>query len=223
MPVTPTDPLITLAARNTGLPADVVAAQVNVESEGNPNAVSPAGAEGEFQFLPSTYVGLGFPAGTEFDPAIEVRAYEKYMTELLQWAKGDVRQALAAYNAGQGNWQAGLGYADTILHNAQQGTGLKVGTSQQPSSVGVGGLSGFFSTILKSLNFSFWSLGVPDVSASTSDIAQAVSAVALPLVKFAEAIDWFMHPSHWVRLLAGVGGGALVLGGVWQMSHAGAA
>jgi len=91
-----------------------------------------------------------------------------------------------------------------------------------PSSGGQpGALGGFFGTIEKALNFSFWPLGVPNVSQSTSDIAQSIAAVALPLVKLAEALDWFMHPSHWIRLFAGVGGGILVFGGIWQMSHAG--
>jgi soluble lytic murein transglycosylase-like protein len=40
------------------------------------------------------------------------------MKQLLQWSGGNVQQALAAYNAGQGNWQAGLGYANTILAKA---------------------------------------------------------------------------------------------------------
>jgi Transglycosylase SLT domain len=218
MPVSPTDPIVTLAASQTGLPPAVVAAQINVESGGNPDAVSPAGAEGEFQFLPSTYTGLGFPAGTEFDPAVEVRAYEKYMTQLLQWAKGDVRQALAAYNAGQGNWQAGLGYADTILANAKTGQGLTVGTHQQPSSAGLGPLGGLVGDVSGLLGLPFkWAGSI------TSDIANAVLTAAAPLVKIAEAIDWFFHPAHWIRLFAGIAGGVLVLVGVWQMSHAGGA
>ena len=56
---------------------------------------------------------------------------------------------------------------------------------------------------------------------SASAIAQSIAAVAAPLIKIAEAIDWFFHPAHWIRLLAGIAGGVLVLGGVWQMSHAG--
>jgi hypothetical protein len=79
---------------------------------------------GEFQFLPSTYTGLGFPAGTEDNPTEEVKAYIAYMSDLLKWSGGDVQKALAGYNAGQGNWQAGLGYANTILGNAGQQSSL---------------------------------------------------------------------------------------------------
>jgi soluble lytic murein transglycosylase-like protein len=37
------------------------------------------------------------------------------MKYLLHWSHGNVQMALAAYNAGQRNWRAGLGYADEIL------------------------------------------------------------------------------------------------------------
>jgi Transglycosylase SLT domain len=215
VPVSLTDPLVVQAAKNTGLPPSVVAAQVNLESGGDPNAVSPAGAEGEFQFLPGTYTGLGFPAGTEFDPAEEVRAYEKFMTELLQWAKGDVRQALAAYNAGQGNWQAGLGYADGILSAAKSGSGLTVGTHQAPGT----DVGSWLSSIGDALGLGAGFTGGP----SLPDVPAALLSVAAPLVKIAEVIDWFFHPDHWIRLFAGLFGGALVIGGIWQMSHAGGA
>lgn len=84
-----------------------------------------------------------------------------------------------------------------------------------------GGLGGFIDTIGKALNFSWWPFGVSDVKQSTSSVAQAIAGLALPLVKVAEALDWFFHPAHWIRLFAGVAGGILVLSGVWQMSHAG--
>ena len=106
------------AAQGTGLPESVVAAQVQVESNYDPGAISPAGAEGPYQFMPSTWATLGFPAGQEFSWATSTRAYINFMRLLLAWSGGNVRQALAAYNAGQLNWQAGLGYADQILSMA---------------------------------------------------------------------------------------------------------
>jgi soluble lytic murein transglycosylase-like protein len=108
------------AAQGTGLPLSVVRAQVQVESGGQSGAISPAGAEGPYQFMPSTGATLGFPAGQEFNWATSTHAYISFMRLLLAWSGGNVRQALAAYNAGQGNWQAGLGYADQILSMAGQ-------------------------------------------------------------------------------------------------------
>jgi Transglycosylase SLT domain/LysM domain len=108
------------AAQGTGLPEPVVAAQVQVESSYNSGAVSPAGAEGPYQFMPSTWSTLGLPAGQEFDWGTSTQAYITFMRMLLAWSGGNVQQALAAYNAGQGNWQAGLGYADQILSMAGQ-------------------------------------------------------------------------------------------------------
>jgi soluble lytic murein transglycosylase-like protein len=102
------------------LPLSVVTAQVQVESGGQSGAISPAGAEGPYQFMPSTWATLGFPAGQEFNWATSTHAYISFMRLLLAWSGGNVRQALAAYNAGQGRWQAGLGYADQILSMAGQ-------------------------------------------------------------------------------------------------------
>jgi soluble lytic murein transglycosylase-like protein len=109
------------AARGTGLPESVVAAQIEVESNYESGAISPTGAEGPYQFMPSTWATLGFPAGQEFNWATSTHAYINFMRLLLAWSGGNVQQALAAYNAGQANWQAGLGYADHILSMAGQG------------------------------------------------------------------------------------------------------
>jgi soluble lytic murein transglycosylase-like protein len=109
------------AAQGTGLSESVVAAQVRVESDYQSGAISPAGAEGAYQFMPSTWATLGFPAGQEFNWATSTHAYISFMRLLLTWSGGNVRQALAAYNAGQANWQAGLGYADQVLSMAGQG------------------------------------------------------------------------------------------------------
>ena len=109
------------AAQGTGLPDSVVAAQIEVESNYESGAVSSAGAEGPYQFMPSTWATLGFPAGQEFNWGTSTHAYINFMRLLLAWSGGNVRQALAAYNAGQANWQAGLGYADHILSTAGQG------------------------------------------------------------------------------------------------------
>lgn len=115
-------PLVQQAATGTGLPFNVVAAQANMESGFNSNAVSPAGAEGWLQFLPSTYdeyaAKAGVPAGTEFNPGDETLVYIQFMDQLLHDEGGSIFKALEAYNAGEGNLAAGAGYASSILNAA---------------------------------------------------------------------------------------------------------
>ena len=107
----------------TGIPYNVITAQVVAESNFNPNAVSPAGAEGWLQFLPNTYNSVstqaGVQPGTEFNPTDESKAYDVFMKQLLNEEGGNLRNALAAYNAGPANISAGFGYADSILSAAK--------------------------------------------------------------------------------------------------------
>jgi hypothetical protein len=105
------------AAKATGLPVRVVAAQNEVESSYGQNmGPSSAGAMGPWQFEPYTWPAYSSAPFSEADNwAVSTQAYVAMMNQLLHWSGGNVRMALAAYNAGQGNWQAGLGYADEIL------------------------------------------------------------------------------------------------------------
>lgn len=111
-------------SNQTGIPYDVVAAQAQAESAFNPTARSSAGALGWLQFMPGTYdayaAKAGVPKGSEFNPADESKVYVVYMNSLLKQEGGNLRKALAAYNAGPGNLKAGYGYADSILGAAGQ-------------------------------------------------------------------------------------------------------
>lgn len=133
----------------TGLPYSIEAAQANQESGFNATAVSSAGAEGWLQFLPSTYSGYAAQAGvsptSEFDPASEAKVYDLYMQSLLQQEKGNVRNALAAYNAGPGNLSAGYGYADTIMAAANVPPNTTTATTTGISIPGIGSLGGSLS------------------------------------------------------------------------------
>ena len=111
--------LIIQMANATGLTGDVIACQANLESGFQTGVVSPAGAEGWLQFLPSTFASYG--TGSPFNPQDAANAYINFMGALLRWSGGNVQMALAAYNAGQGNWQAGIGYANEILSCASGG------------------------------------------------------------------------------------------------------
>jgi hypothetical protein len=113
--------LATAAAAESGLPLKVVAAQIDDESGWNPRALSPTGAEGIAQFEPGTWREWGH--GDPYNPQDAFPAYGAFMGHLLKQYHGNMRNALAAYNAGPGNLQAGYGYADSILSAAGEPDG----------------------------------------------------------------------------------------------------
>ena len=80
------------------MPPVLLAAIAKQESGFNPAAGSPAGAQGLFQLMPDTARGLG--VSDPHDPAQSAMGGAKYMAQMLAGQKGDVRLALAAYNAG---------------------------------------------------------------------------------------------------------------------------
>ena len=116
------------AAKAIGLPASVVEAQNYIESGYGQNlGPSVAGAMGPWQFEPGTwalYSTAPFSEATSW--AVSTPVYIAMMKQLLHWSGGNIQTALAAYNAGQDNWQAGLGYANTILAIAGLLSGIEV-------------------------------------------------------------------------------------------------
>jgi cell wall-associated NlpC family hydrolase len=90
--------LFSRAASRYGVDASVLAAMANQESGFNSQAVSPAGAQGLMQFMPSTAAGLGV---NPLDPNSAIDGAARYLSTLTkQFGSTDV--ALAAYNAGPG-------------------------------------------------------------------------------------------------------------------------
>ncbi|HEY3192067.1 MAG TPA: transglycosylase SLT domain-containing protein, partial [Solirubrobacterales bacterium] len=92
------DPLLHSASRWNVSPG-LLAAQLMAESGFNPRAVSPAGALGIAQFIPSTARSYGLR--DPFDPVASIDAQAHLMSDLLR-RFGSVPLALAAYNAGPG-------------------------------------------------------------------------------------------------------------------------
>jgi peptidoglycan DL-endopeptidase CwlO len=90
--------LFSRAASRYGVDASLLAAMASQESGFNSQAVSPAGAQGLMQFMPSTAAGLGVNA---LDPSSAIDGAARYMSSLTKQF-GSTDLALAAYNAGPG-------------------------------------------------------------------------------------------------------------------------
>jgi peptidoglycan DL-endopeptidase CwlO len=90
--------LFTKAGAKYGVSPKLLAAVAKVESGYNPKAVSPAGAQGLMQIMPSTAKGLGV---NPLDPAQAVDGAARLLAKHLK-EFGSVPMALAAYNAGGG-------------------------------------------------------------------------------------------------------------------------
>lgn len=89
-------PLVRSATR-WNVSAALLAAQLMAESNFNPYASSPAGAQGLAQFIPSTAAAYGL--SDPFDPVAAIDAEAHLMSDLLHQF-GSPQLALAAYNAG---------------------------------------------------------------------------------------------------------------------------
>jgi hypothetical protein len=127
---------IAAAAQRWNVSAALLAAQLYAESGFNPNAVSPAGAQGIAQFMPGTARSLGL--ANPFDAAQAIDAQGHLMRDLLRQL-GSVPLALAAYNAGPGavsacgcvppypETQAYVARILGLLRGAGDGAGLATG------------------------------------------------------------------------------------------------
>lgn len=133
-------PYVTTAAAARGVNPNILLAQIDKESAGNPNAVN----NGDIQVTGSASVGLAqFQPGTAkqygidpTDPRQSIKGQAAYMSDLLTKYSGDYNKSLAAYNWGPGNldksmqrwgndWQSHLPastreYVSTIMANAGQ-------------------------------------------------------------------------------------------------------
>ena len=94
------DSQIQAAAQKYGIDPALLKGLIKQESDFNPNAGSSAGAQGLCQLMPGTARSLG--CTNPLDPAQSIDAGAKYLRQQLDAFGGDVRKALAAYNAGPG-------------------------------------------------------------------------------------------------------------------------
>lgn len=89
--------IVNQAAREYQVDPRLVNAVAQAESGGDQSAVSPVGAIGVMQLMPETAASLGVDP---YDEKQNVEGGAKYLREMLDEFGGDVRKAVAAYNAG---------------------------------------------------------------------------------------------------------------------------
>jgi len=91
-------PIIHEAANRHEVDPALVKAIIMAESGYDPKAISKRGAKGLMQLMPSTAKALGIK--DIFDPEHNINGGVRYFKRLVNRFNGDVRLALAAYNAG---------------------------------------------------------------------------------------------------------------------------
>ena len=111
---------------------DVMPALFKVESNNDPNAVSPKGAMGLGQLMPGTARDMGVT--NPFDPTQNAAGSRKYLDSLSKHYGGDLHKALMAYNWGPGNLDRALKYGTAppaavqgYAHNVERRISVAVG------------------------------------------------------------------------------------------------
>jgi hypothetical protein len=89
------------AAKAHNVDPALVHAVIAAESNYNPNAVSDKGAVGLMQLMPDTGRRYGLKQTELREPQKNIRAGVQYLAELIAMFEGDLRLALASYNAGE--------------------------------------------------------------------------------------------------------------------------
>ena len=103
-------------AQRYQVPVELAEAMVEVESNWQPDAVSPKGAVGLMQLMPATAVHFG--VRNRFRIEENVRAGVEYLAWLMGLFRGDLRLAVAAYYTGERAILArGLAYSSPDVYS----------------------------------------------------------------------------------------------------------
>jgi soluble lytic murein transglycosylase-like protein len=90
---------IRAAAAATKVEAALIHAVISAESNYNPNARSASGAVGLMQLMPDT--AKRYQVANRLDPVQNIEGGTRYLRDLMDLFKNDIRLVLAAYNAGE--------------------------------------------------------------------------------------------------------------------------
>src|SRR6187399_2346574 len=104
-PLAPFDPIFQAAGQEWNVDPLLLRAMARQESNGNPRAVSSAGAQGLMQIMPKTAKALGVK--DPFDPVESIWGAAKYMDKALR-VEGTPEGALLYYHGGPG-WRGSFG------------------------------------------------------------------------------------------------------------------
>jgi soluble lytic murein transglycosylase-like protein len=118
-----------------GVEESLVHSVIRTESNYNPNAVSPKGAQGIMQLIPATAKRFG--VSDTFDPQENIQGGVKYLKFLLDYYRGDYAKAIAAYNAGEGAVDKYHGvppYAETRNYVSRVAKNLTAARQQRAST-----------------------------------------------------------------------------------------
>ena len=133
--------IIDKIAAEQGVEAPLAQSVARAESNYDPFAISPKGAQGLMQLEPST--ARRFGVSNSFDPEENVRGGVKYLKFLLDYYQGDYTKAVAAYNAGEkavDRYRGTPPYAETRDYVARVSKNLK--TARQKASQNTGDNTG---------------------------------------------------------------------------------
>ncbi len=143
------DSLVSKIAGEQGVEESLVHSVIRAESNYNPYAMSPKGAQGLMQLIPSTAKRFGVT--NSFDPQENIRGGVKYLKFLLDYYQGDYAKTVAAYNAGEkavDKYNGVPPYAETQNYVVQVARNLKTARKKraaqpaEPVTVAASGPSG---------------------------------------------------------------------------------
>jgi soluble lytic murein transglycosylase-like protein len=125
--------LVDRIAAQQGVEAPLVQSVIRAESNYNPVAVSPKGAQGIMQLIPAT--ARRFGVTDTFDVADNIEGGVRYLRFLLDYYHDDYTKSIAAYNAGEAAVDKYNGvppYAETLGYVRAVAKNLTAERKRQP-------------------------------------------------------------------------------------------